>query len=179
MWQAAPAYGRSLAEIAALFNSIYVSFYKDVGALPGAMLLGPRDFIDEAAVWQRRQGGTLFTAMGNLVSARLHIDESLARMPRLVERAREVAALFAAHDKVTITPDPPHTSMFHLRVEGDVETLLAGRDEAARRTGIWLTTALTAVEGADCASAELSMGPSSLTIADHELAEAIAIMLDG
>ena len=47
VWQAAPAYGRSLFEIAALFDSVYVSFYKDVGALPGAMLLGSRDFIDE------------------------------------------------------------------------------------------------------------------------------------
>jgi threonine aldolase len=179
VWQAAPAYGRSLAEIAALFDSIYVSFYKDIGALPGAMLLGPRDFIDEAAIWQRRQGGTLFTAIPNVVSARIHLHESLARMPRLVERAREVAALFAAHDGVTITPDPPHTSMFHLRIDRDVETLLAKRDEAARRTGIWITNTMTEVAGQPAASTELSMGPSSLTVADDELAEAIAIMLAG
>ncbi len=179
VWQAAPAYGRTLAEIAALFDSVYVSFYKDVGALPGAMLLGPKDFIDEAAVWQRRQGGTLYTAMGNVVSARLHFAECLERMPRLVERAREVAALFSAHPRATVTPDPPHTSMFHLAIEGDAETLLAARDEAARRTGIWLTTALKPVEGENAVKTELSMGPSSLTVSDGELAEAIAILLEG
>ncbi|MCT2559914.1 beta-eliminating lyase-related protein [Tsuneonella sp. YG55] len=177
VWQAAPAYGRSLAEIAALFDSVYVSFYKDVGALPGAMLLGPRDFIDEAAVWQRRQGGTLYTAMANVVSARLHLGECLERMPRLVERAREVAALFTAHPRATVTPDPPQTSMFHLRIEGDAETLLAARDEAARRTGIWLTTTLKPVPGERAATTELAMGVSSLAIGDAELAEAIAILL--
>lgn len=178
VWQAAPAFGRSLAEIAALFDSLYVSFYKDVGALPGAMLLGPKDFVEEAAVWQRRQGGTLYTARGNVVSARLHLAESLERMPLLVERAKEVAALFAAHDRASVTPDPPHTSMFHLRIEGDAETLLAARDEAARRTGIWLTNTLEQVPGEHAVGTELSLGAPSLTIDDGELAEAIAVLLE-
>ena len=133
-----PAYGRSLAEIAALFDSVYVSFYKDVGALPGAMLLGPRDFIDEAATWQRRQGGTLYTAMGNVVSARIHLAECLERMPRLVERAREVAALFSRHERASVLPDPPHTSMFHIKLEGEADELLEARDRVARESGIWL-----------------------------------------
>jgi threonine aldolase len=177
VWQAAPAYGRSLAEIAALFDSLYVSFYKDVGALPGAMLLGPHDFIDEAAVWQRRQGGTLYTAMGGVVSARLLLTEALERMPRLVERAREVAALFTAHPRASVLPDPPHTSMFHLQLEGDVEALLAARDRAARETGIWLFTKLRPAENGEAARTELSMGPASLEIQDAALREAIAVLL--
>ncbi|MBK6600293.1 MAG: hypothetical protein IPG28_01725 [Betaproteobacteria bacterium] len=41
LWEAREAYApRTHAEIAALFDSVYVSFYKGVGALAGAMLLG-------------------------------------------------------------------------------------------------------------------------------------------
>lgn len=45
------------------------------------MLLGPRDFIDEAAIWQRRQGGTMYTAVANIVSARMRLADCLERMP--------------------------------------------------------------------------------------------------
>lgn len=173
LWQVAPAYGRSLAEIAALFDSIYVSFYKDVGALPGAMLLGPREFIDEAAIWQRRQGGTLFTAMANVISARLRLAECLGRMPSLVSRAREVAMLFDAHERASVTPSPPHTNMFHVRLEGEPDELVAARDQAARETGIWLFSKLQPIEGESAVRIELSMGPSSLALTDDEIAKAI------
>lgn len=38
------------------FDSIYVSFYKGLGGITGAMLLGTNDFISKARVWQRRFG---------------------------------------------------------------------------------------------------------------------------
>lgn len=177
IWQAAPAYGRSLAEIAALFDSIYVSFYKDVGALPGAMLLGPSDFIDEAAIWQRRQGGTLYTAMANVVSARMHLPNSLERMPLFVERARQVAALFSDHDRASVTPDPPHTNMFHLTLEGKLDELLKARDHVAREMGLWLFSGLEPVEGKTAARTEFSMGTASLALNDDELDAAIALLL--
>lgn len=177
VWQAAPAYGRSLSEIAALFDSVYVSFYKDVGALPGAMLLGPRDFIDEAASWQRRQGGTLYTAVANIVSARTHLADCLERMPQLIERARQVAALFIVHARASVIPDPPQTSMFHLRLEGEEDELLEARDRVAREMGIWLFGNLKEIEGQAAMRAELSMGASSLTLSDDELAAAIALLL--
>lgn len=41
LWEAAPFYDRSHAEIAALFDSVYVSFYKGLGALPEQCWRGP------------------------------------------------------------------------------------------------------------------------------------------
>ena len=40
LWESQPHFDRSYAEIAARFDSVYVSFYKTIGALTGAMLLG-------------------------------------------------------------------------------------------------------------------------------------------
>ncbi|MBT0667926.1 threonine aldolase [Novosphingobium profundi] len=174
VWQAAPAYGRSLRAIAALFDSVYVSFYKDVGALAGAMLLGPRDFIADAAIWQRRQGGTLHSAMGNIVSARINLADALGRMPELVSRARNVAALFAAHERARVLPDPPQSSMFHLFLEGEEEAWLLARDRVARETGIWLFNALRSVDGGASWKVEISLGKACLAIGQAELGEAIS-----
>jgi threonine aldolase len=42
LWEAAPFYERSYAEIAGLFDSVYVSFYKGLGALAGPRLRATR-----------------------------------------------------------------------------------------------------------------------------------------
>ena len=49
----APWYGRDPAEIAALFDSVYLSFYKGLGGLSGAMLLGTAPFVKQATPWRR------------------------------------------------------------------------------------------------------------------------------
>lgn len=53
LWESGPFYGRSYAEIAGLFDSVYVSFYKGIGAIAGAALAGPAAFIAEARLWSR------------------------------------------------------------------------------------------------------------------------------
>ena len=60
IWEAQPWFERPLPEIAALADSLYVSFYKGLGGLAGAALLGPADFIAEARLWRRRLGGTIY-----------------------------------------------------------------------------------------------------------------------
>ena len=52
-------YRRSLADISALFDMAYISFYKQLGGLAGAALTGPEDVVAEAKEWRRRHGGML------------------------------------------------------------------------------------------------------------------------
>lgn len=94
LWEAQAAYDRSFREICAGFNSVYVSFYKGIGALTGAMLLGPKDFIEEAKIWQRRQGGNLFRLAPYVVSARLNFEKRRHRFAGYLNRAREIATFF-------------------------------------------------------------------------------------
>ena len=58
IWQCRPHFQKSFSDIAALFDSIYVSFYKDIGGMFGCVLMGEQDFIEESRVWLRRHGGT-------------------------------------------------------------------------------------------------------------------------
>ena len=61
LWETRAFYrDQSYADIAALFDLVYVSFYKGIGGLAGAMLLGDEAFIAEARVWLTRHGGTIF-----------------------------------------------------------------------------------------------------------------------
>ena len=180
LWQVPAAWGRSLPEICALFDSVYVSFYKDLGALAGAMLLGPEDFIDEAAVWQRRQGGTLYSNLAHVTSARLRLAEKLERMPRYRARALEVAELAAARPGLHVLPDPPHTNMFHLTFDAPAEEAAARRDHVARETGIWLHASPRPDDGlaAGRCRTELTIGEAALALEDGELARAFELLAD-
>lgn len=92
LWEGAAFYGRNCAEIAAGFDSVYVSLYKGIGAFAGAMLAGPADFIAQARLWRRRMGGTLHHLSPMVVSAAMRFDERLALMPALYARTLDFAA---------------------------------------------------------------------------------------
>ena len=74
IWQCRPFYGKSYDEIATLFDSVYVSFYKDLGGLAGSILMGSKSFIAEARVWLRRQGGNLVTQGPLVASAKIGLE---------------------------------------------------------------------------------------------------------
>jgi len=182
IWEAEAAYERPLAEIAGHFDSAYVSFYKGIGALPGAMLLGDADLIAEAAVWQRRAGGTLHNHLPAVVSARTRIASRRERMPRFRARAREIAALFRAHapDHVGLVPAPPQTNMFHLvATAGSPEEWSARRDHAMAETGIFLTFGwhppAAHQSPSTTAWTEMVMSDASLELEDDAIEQALRV----
>jgi threonine aldolase len=59
----------NLVAMARLFDSMYISFYKGLGGISGAMLLGTSDFCQEARVWLRRFGGNIYTLLPYYMSA--------------------------------------------------------------------------------------------------------------
>ena len=106
IWQCRPFYGKEYHEIAALFDSVYVSFYKDIGGLCGAMLLGPSEFIAEARVWQIRHGGRLRTQGPFWATAKLGLKRVLPQIDQWVAKAQEAAAILSSFGP-TDQPLPP------------------------------------------------------------------------
>lgn len=117
IWESQPFWGTSLAEIAALADSMYVSFYKGLRGLAGAALVGPEDFLAEARVWRTRMGGTLYRSTPEALAALLGLRELLPRMEEFLAWARALAAELPG---VGITPNPtePHTPTFLLHAGG-------------------------------------------------------------
>ncbi len=114
LWEAQPFYGRSLAEIAGLFDSVYVSFYKGLGALAGCCVGSDVETVAEVREWRRRHGGTLYSLWPNAASALAALDKRLGRMPAYYERAVELAARLSAVPGLEVLPDPPVSPMMHL-----------------------------------------------------------------
>jgi threonine aldolase len=114
LWEASAGYRRSPAEIAALFDTVYVSFYKGVGALPGCCVAGSEADVAQVREWRKRLGGTLFALWPNAASARHRLPGTLAEMPARMEYAHAVAAALDALPGVRVLPSPPQTPMMHL-----------------------------------------------------------------
>jgi threonine aldolase len=136
LWEAAPHYGRAHAEIAGLFDSVYVSFYKGLNAIAGAALAGDADFIAEARVWQHRLGGRLVALYPLALSAQAGLDTYLPQMARYRDVARAVAAALAPIDGVDIVPDPPHTNTFHIYLRGTFDKLTARASRLESERGV-------------------------------------------
>jgi threonine aldolase len=174
LWQCGPFYRRPLHEIAALFDTVYVSLYKDLDALGGCVLAGPEDVIAEARVWRVRHGGRLATYEPIALSAERGLDELLPRMPSFVRKAREIGAALARVDGVDVVPDPPQVAMLHVCVRGDLERMRDAVYEIAkeRRTLIAGYFAPTPVPGVQIT--ELGIGASALDVPTAEIAELYA-----
>jgi threonine aldolase len=170
LWQCPPFYKRSLDEIAGLFDTVYVSFYKDLGAPAGAALAGTKAVIDEARVWQIRHGGRLFSAYPLLSAAERGLDEVLPRLPEFVAHAKELAAALGGLDGVEILPDPPQTAMFHLLVQRELEPLNEAALDIADRTKTFIGQ-FRATEVPGIQKTELTIGAASLEVAVDEARE--------
>jgi len=139
IWQCRPFYQKQYHEIVSPFDSLYISFYKDIGGLAGAMLLGSASFIEAAKVWRIRHGGRLRTMSPFIVSARFHIQRVVPQIDTWVERARELAAILSEFESIRIRPHPPHVNFFDVFIKGDPEDLTKRHMQAARQTGTFLT----------------------------------------
>jgi threonine aldolase len=174
LWQCGPFYRRPLREIAALFDTVYVSLYKDLGALGGCVLAGPQDVIDEARVWRIRHGGRLSTFEPMALSAERGLDEVLPRMPSFVRKAKEIGAALARLDGVTVVPDPPQVAMLHVAVRGELERVNDVLLEIAKERRTLIASGFVPTPLPDVQRTELSVGAPTLEVPSADIAELYA-----
>ena len=178
LWESGPYYGRPYAEIAAPFDSVYVSFYKGLGGLTGAALTGPADMIAEARVWQHRQGGRLLQLFPYVLSARLGLERRLGRMADYHRRAVEIASDLAVFPQIAIVPNPPQTNMMHLYLRGDRDRLLAAAIEVAEETGIGVLRSLSPTPLPGYQKWEFTVGDATLALSRAEITATIGALLE-
>jgi len=123
IWESGPHLGHTPAQIAALADTVYVSFYEGLRGLAGAVVAGPEEIIAEVGLGRSRHGGTLWTMLPYAVSALRELCDELRRMAEYHQLALEMAELLAAKG-FRILPGPPHCNAFRHFVEapGDVVT---------------------------------------------------------
>ena len=174
LWESAAGYGRPPGEIADLFDTAYVSFYKGLGALPGCCVAGDADLIAEAREWRRRMGGTLFGLWPNAASALTCLAHRLPLMPAYLEQARAIAAALSDLAGVRVIPDPPQTSMMHLALSVTQQRFDATVRELAETQGLWTWQRAMATDDPAVQRVELSVGDATCVMKASEIRDVIA-----
>ena len=107
IFNAAVASNTSVADLTRGCDSVMFTLSKGLGAPAGSMLLGTKDFINEARIWRKRMGGGMrqvgILAAAGLIAledgtARLHEDHKNAR--RLAEGLAEINGIKIDLDSV-------------------------------------------------------------------------------
>lgn len=161
LWESAAGYGMPEAEITALADSVYVSYYKGLGGLGGAMVAGTPAFIKALRVWKTRYGGNLFTAYPYAIAALDGLVRLLPRLPEFVARARALAAGLASIADLVVHPLTPHTNAFQVWLPGTPEALCEHHRRFAAEHRWWLFDAFSASPRDGYAMAEIQIGPAS------------------
>jgi threonine aldolase len=169
LWEAAPYYERAYAEIAVLFDTVYVSFYKGLDGFSGAALAGPADVIAEACVWQRRHGGNLRTLFPYVLAARAGLRERLGRFPHYHQRALAIGRVLADIPGIVVKPDPPQTHMMHVYLHGNRERMEAEALAIAREERVGLFWRLIPAEVPGYGKFELAIGDAADALRDDEI----------
>ena len=145
----------SLRDISKPFDSVYVSFYKGIGGIAGAMLLGNEEFCSESRMWLRRFGGNLYTLLPYVISARAGFQarasgegdgptfaEKRDKIRRIVKRLSSDDAVRA---EVTFDPAIPETNMVHGFVRSPLDDCQEAVDAVCKQSGVKVLSRVRAI----------------------------------
>lgn len=165
-----PYYRKTAAQVAELFDSVYVSFYKGIGGIAGAVLVGDEEFMQQSKIWKRRYGGDLISLYPYILSANYYFDMRAGRMGQYYEEAKKLAELFNFCHTVSTVPLKPVTNMFHVHIERPLEAAARIISEVQQETGIGITGYLVETDEGQC-SFEVSVGDACAAIPKNTLKE--------
>ncbi len=175
LFECLPHYGKTAAEICGLFDSVYVSFYKGLGGIAGAILAGDRELTEPSKVWKKRHGGDLISLYPYILSAEYYMERRLPLMGRYRREAQELAALYNECHAVSTLPVVPPTNMFHVRVDMPKERLEPVIAAVTEETGFGFTPYLREEEDGAC-SFEISIGDLYAGLPKDRLREAFRVL---
>jgi threonine aldolase len=178
LWESAAGYGRPLAEIAGLFDTVYVSFYKGIGALPGCCVAGPEDIIAEVREWRLRMGGTLWGLWPAAASALSSLQRRLPLMPRYLSHARAIAAALAGLPGVRVVPDPPQVPMMHLLLHTTPDSYAAAARRLASEQQTWVWPAAKPTGDPYVVRVELAVGDATCALRPEQVRDILAALLE-
>ena len=170
-----PYYQKSAPEICSLFDSVYISLYKGIGGIAGAILAGDKDFTEESKVWKRRHGGDLISLYPYITSSDYYFDQRSQKMDIYYEGAKELADLFNSCHKVTTLPLQPVSNMFHVHFQESKERMEPVLVELYKETGIGLTSYLREINATEC-NYEVSIGDLYANLPKDKLRQVFQVL---
>ncbi|MBW4085635.1 low specificity L-threonine aldolase [Paenibacillus sp. S150] len=175
LFEVLPYYGKTAAEVCGLFDSVYISFYKGIGGIAGAILAGSGDFAGESKIWKRRHGGDLISLYPYIIPARYYYRQRVDKMGQYYAEAKELAALFNGCHNICTLPEVPVSNMFHVHFALSKERMEPILVAVCEETGVGFTPRLKETGASSC-SCELSVGDLYSGISKVKLEAAFGLL---
>lgn len=117
IFNASVATGVSIEEYAKYFDSVYLDFAKGLGAPIGAVLVGSKEFIEEAWYYKFQQGGSMHQSGILAASCIYALDNNIARLAQDHKNTTLLAEGLSQIPQIIIKPDDYATNIifFSLR----------------------------------------------------------------
>jgi threonine aldolase len=178
LWEAQPFYDRPHAEVAALFDTVYVSLYKALLGVRGAVLAADAATIATAGVWRKRLGGEIPDAWPLALAAEAGLEDLLPRMAEFRDHAVAIAAAVNADGVAAVVPDPPQTPLFHVHLPLAPKTAEQAAAELLEETGVLLFRRVRTAPDPRRCSFEVTIGENGLGFAPGEVAALLRTLVD-
>ncbi|WP_245850924.1 threonine aldolase family protein [Paenibacillus herberti] len=175
LFEVVPFYGRTEAEICRLFDSVYVSFYKGLGGVAGAILAGDTDLTEKSKVWKRRHGGDLVSLYPYILSSDYALELRRPRMGIYYEGAIELSSRLNGCSRLKTVPERPVSNMFHLHIELPLEQATEVFIKTTEQSGVGLISFLRETSETSC-STEIHIGDRYTNIPADRLEEALLLL---
>ncbi|WP_214415264.1 threonine aldolase family protein [Sphaerisporangium fuscum] len=177
LWEAQTYYRRPFDQIAALFDTVYVSLYKSLQGVRGAVLAADAATIRTAQVWRQRLGGGIRDAWPLALAALVHLDDLTARMPAYREHAIAIAAAINADGAARAHPTPPQTPLFHIHLPVPKRAVEQAGAEILAEHGIQLWGRVRSAPDPGRCSFEVSVGENAMEFTPDEVVALIRDLL--
>jgi threonine aldolase len=178
LFEILPFYKKTAAELCSLFDSVYVSFYKGIGGVAGAILAGDTPFVEESKIWKRRYGGDLISLYPYIISADYYFNKRLDSMGQYYEEAKELAGLYNGCQGIMTEPFEPVSNMFHVHFHVSKEKLEPILMDIYKETGIGLSSYIRETSEEACYY-EVSLGDRYAAVPKEELHQAFQMLDEG
>jgi threonine aldolase len=115
--------GVAIAAYASLFDTVYISLYKYLGASGGAILCGDKAVIDKMPHLVKIHGGSMFGNWNNAAMALHNLETLEARLQQAKKRGEELFAVLNKLPEIKVTHVPGGTNVYIAEVAKNVKLM--------------------------------------------------------
>jgi len=175
LWEAAPYYAatakKSMKDICALFDTVYVSFYKGLGGISGSCVAGKADIIDEVSLWRTRHGGRAYMLWPYAASALQVVKTRPKDMGAYYRRAVALSKKLRSIEGIEVLPDEVRSPMMHLRFSATKEEMEARVRRIAAEQKIMTLPGIFLSESSHLQRYEYQVGRASMELSLDEMVD--------